>query len=441
MFQYILLALIIVVLISLIYWVFWHNSDDSRRKESERYLRESAGVFDTGARRALRSLAQIVTPIADDYFRHGNVIRYNMLEGNIHGNQRRAAVGHIVRDYAHALTAHAPTDMMVYNIENFNRTLHNNIIDDEIAQLILRFDNIVNTHAPAARQEIIDERRSAAIATTDTRIEAIDKYFDDATKFSDDRQNVHDSKVNNDLRETLNKLKATAGNVNTMAAITEAAEFIETEYTTCAGPNKNNSSAVDRNSINWVNSPAATTANKARAVLQRISQGDTISTFGETEDKIFAYTWERCKHPKNAANEKLMKEAIINALADSIENGTQVCINGRCSRVLNALVTLDFDVEVGSAMTFEAYRNQIFQETKIIINQEISRASASSDPRVVAVGAAYETGETSSDSEAEHKFREEVKLEIDRNIDKYADKLNKVEMDNIKQECYVYATL
>jgi hypothetical protein len=96
-------------------------------------------------------------------------------------------------------------------------------------------------------------------------------------------------------------------------------------------------------------------------VLNKMSEGDMIGTFGENEDRILAYTWERCNHPRNRENAELMREAIANALSDGIENDTQVCINGRCGRVLNSLVTLDYDNEVANGvMSFEAYKNQIF---------------------------------------------------------------------------------
>jgi len=136
-----------------------------------------------------------------------------------------------------------------------------------------------------------------------------------------------------------------------------------------------------------------------------------------------------------------MREAIVNALADSIEGGNQVCINGRCARVLNSLVTLDYDENVGAAMTFEAYKNQIFQETKEIINQELDRALASTNDKLRAVGEAYEGSDVEVDSTVEEQFKQEIKQEIDRNMEKYEDKLTPAEIDNLKQECYVYATL
>lgn len=443
MFQYIILGLLVVIAISLIYWVVWRNSDSKKRKKSEDALRESAGTFDAGARRALDELTRIDNPTADDYFRRGHIIQYNVLEGNIQRRrgenraarrERRNAVGHIVRDYTDALLAmrgrateigadrEMDPEFMIYHIEDFNRALIGDE-DDAIVQMLMGLDNVVTTHAPAVRQEIAEERRDRATATANTRAEAVALALDDATKFTDDRQNVHDSKVNNDLRLTLRKLKSTAPyDFDPMESIDDAAEYIATTYS--------------RDPLNHQK-----TANATR-ILEQIRKGETISTFGETEDNIFGYTWERCNHPRNKKNSGLMREAIITALADGIEHGAPVCPNGRCGRVLNSLVILDFDQEVASgAMSFEAWRNRIFQESKTIVEREIERAKNSNDDDMRAVGEAFDIGDESPNPEVENQFKANLKKEIDNQVDSYSDKLNDAERQNIKNEIYVYSTI
>lgn len=439
MFQYLILAIVIVVLISLIYWVFLHN-DKSKRKKSEKYLGASVGTFDAGARRALDELTQIRNPEPDDYFRRGNIIQYNLLEGNLRNRgdlqERRAAVGHIVRDYTDAMVGmrghigrfgedrDMNPNFMIDHMEDFNRNLLGIDDDDELAQMIFNFDNLVTTTAPVVRQEIIEDRRDKAINAANNRAEAIDKYFDAATKYTDDKQNVHDSKINSDLRETYKKFKATASHdFHVPRALDEINDYIHNEYT------------EDRDHTRKIR--------PATQILDIMSKGNKISTFNDGEDRILAYTWERCNHPRNRARSHLMRDAVIDALADSMGNDNkEVCINGRTARVLNSLVTLDYDDEVSQgAMTFEAYRNQIFQETKEIINQEIDRARNSPNEKLRHVGEAYEGADVDVDITIEEQFKNEIRTEIDRNIDSYSNKLTNADIENIKQECYVYATI
>jgi hypothetical protein len=197
--------------------------------------------------------------------------------------------------------------------------------------------------------------------------------------------------VNADLRDILRRLKDTAPfDFDPARSIAEARDFIVDTY---QHDNNNHNKIVD-----------------AIAGLDKAAECNLISTFNETEDRIFAYVWERCSYPKNASNRLLMREAVINSLADGTENGSQVCINGRCARMLNSLVTLDYDSAVaGSALTMEAIRNQIFQEMKTIVNNAIIDAKNSSDELMRVVGESYETGEGNPDPIVEDVFKNGMK--------------------------------
>jgi hypothetical protein len=435
MFNYIALVVVIIILIIVIYRVFIGNSDKSKRGRAETFYQNSSGTFDENARRALVELTQIDNPQPQDRFRRANIIEYNILEGN---TQRRAsegengrrtrinAIGNITRDYVdtlRGLRGHVrdihDTDFnpgfMINRIENFGeRAMWET--DDDLLILFQGLNTTLANEAPAVRREIIEDRKERAINNAENMEEAIDNYFEDAVKYTSDAQNVHDSKVNEDLRRTLRKLRSSTGRVNVSSSINQARDYIRNVY------------ALD---------PANThKVTNALAVLNTIEKGERITTFDDNEDNIFAYTWERCNHPNNADNEENLKEAVINALADSIERGAQVCINGRTSRVLNSLASLDFDEEVGNAMTYEAYKNQIFTESQEIIKQEIRRAKESDMALLRAVGESYEGRNVNVDPDVEEKFKEEVKMELSRNVERYADRLTDKEINQLKEECY-----
>jgi hypothetical protein len=435
MFNYIALAVVIIILIIVIYRVFIGNSDKSKRGRAETFYQNSSGTFDENARRALVELTQIDNPQPQDRFRRANIIEYNILEGNTQQranegeNGRRTrinAIGNITRDYVdtlRGLRGHVrdihDTDFnpgfMINRIENFgDRAMWET--DDDLLILFQGLNTTLANEAPAVRREIIEDRKERAINNAENMEEAIDNYFEDAVKYTSDAQNVHDSKVNEDLRRTLRKLRSSTGRVNASSSINQARDYIRNVY------------ALDPANIHKVTN--------ALAVLNTIEKGERITTFDDNEDNIFAYTWERCNHPNNADNEENLKEAVINALADSIERGTQVCINGRTSRVLNSLASLDFDEEVGNAMTYEAYKNQIFTESQEIIKQEIRRAKESDMALLRAVGESYEGRNVNVDPDVEEKFKEEVKMELSRNVERYADRLTDKEINQLKEECY-----
>jgi hypothetical protein len=109
--------------------------------------------------------------------------------------------------------------------------------------------------------------------------------------------------------------------------------------------------------------------------------------------------------------------------------------------MLNAYATIDYDPEVSSgALTLEAYRNQIYQETKNIIERELNTARSSSDPELSLVAASYDSG-TNVDEAMEGKFKNIVRGEIDSNLEQYSGVLPSAELSNIRDACYVFADI
>ena len=160
-------------------------------------------------------------------------------------------------------------------------------------------------------------------------------------------------------------------------------------------------------------------------------------TFGESEDRLFAYTWERCKHPRNKDNSDLMRESICNSMADSIEGGNQVCPNGRAARVLNSLALLDYDSALTGVMTFEAYRNKIFQETREIFDREIENAAKSNDIGLKAVAESFDNPDIQPTIQSLQLFKDNIKNEIDLNLAGYKYKFSSSEIETLRSECMV----
>ena len=425
----------------MLYWICTRPTDETVRRDAEHFLKKSSGVFDNCAHAALYTLATVNDPVPQDYFMRGYILRHNVLgEDNITDTvHRRRTMGAVVNNYDNAIQGmlrgrrgggEYTNDFMLREMERIQTTQTNlhDIEDVVIQQLLMNLATQVTAASPVIRKATINERIQKAADTSTTRSEAVEKYFDSATVFTDDKQNVHDSKINSDLRIVLNKIKSEnkgelppGDKTQVDKTLNEIREYITNTY---QHENKDHR------------------AKDAIKGLDKAREGGYISSYNDNEDRILAHVWKRTTHPLNADNTEKMKEAIVTSLADGIENNTQVCINGRCSRVLNSLVTLDYDPDVSSGvMTLEAYRNQAFQETKKIITDSIERAKKSDDKIMREVGEAYDNCEPSLHAKEEEQFKNSVKEEIDENLRSYTHKLNANELSALQTECYAYATI
>jgi hypothetical protein len=456
MFRYLVIAVVVMLAISIIYWVFWHNSDRGRRQRAKSHIGRSSGTYDQHARRAAEELGQLAAPRAQDYFQRGRLLQRVIAAGHdadgvyIPRDETQLATRQpmdtvrgpmdtigmntvrvtevVLHNYALALQElvayplqelldmHDPApEFIIYQMGNMGdipRDTHREVV------LLQEFADQLAAETPQIRAELATERRNRAVEAAPSRHQAIESAFDAATQYTDDRQNVHDPKVNDDLRAILGKLRASAQEpLDPAVCILEAREYIT---------NGRNSKSPD-----------------ARRALDQISLGLTISTFNEAEDRIFALVWSRCSAAENSARANLMRDAVVTSLADCTENGGLVCINGRCARLLNSLVTLDYDKDISETgcLTYEAYRNQVFQEVKVIIDEAISSAKASSDEQLRLVGAAYETGEESGNEQLEGEFKRQLKKKIDDCVGNYSHKLTAEELRGIREECYIYGTI
>lgn len=413
--------LVVVVFLILIFVV--SKRDAAKRQRAKDKLQKSIGIFDEPAVDALAELESIKKPTSDDSFMRGSIVQHNILQ-NDWSNATNQQVTQIARDYKHALIDWDNTEnpaFMLNRIQDANREMQNIAFDDDyILRAIMDLDDVVNTQTNVIQGSAIEKRLDDAIAKSATRAEAVDRYLESSQAYTNDAQNVHDKSVNRDLNATLRELRSTmpTGYTSTRA-INEARQYCNGPYRREYGDGK---------------------ADRAQRCLDIIAIGGGISTFDDTEDNIFAATWSRCDIRQNKRNKKNMCDGIMHALADSIEGVNPVCMNGRCARVLGSLVTLDYDTEVGSAMTFEAYRNQIFQETAQLIKEEVQSAKNSKDDDLREAGEAFDSAEPSTER-GDAMLKENILRSVKNNIITYSNKLSHEELASIQRECLAYAVV
>lgn len=376
--------LVILVIILLYKWITAITPRESYDK--------SSGTFDVYAKTALNAVDHLDHPTTDDFMLTGDIIGFNILGGDEFLPMRTqiALADHAARAYTLAVRT-APLrlpDVDLHHIEDFMFEW-----PDEDLQ-----NALFEVNRPAVIAQDIGTRQANARAGAATREEAVEKFFDNGIVFTANAQSSHDSTANHDLRATFAKFKKSPMMVDNTYA------DIET--------------FMDRADL------SEDTMRKARETLARVKTGGRISTFNDSEDNILATVWNRAYIPENEGNEDLIKEAVIHALADGVDKGVVVCANGRTSRILNSLATLDHEQEDGGALTFEAYRNQIFGESQDIISRELNAA----EPELVE---AFNSGEGDA-----HLLIESMKSEIDVNLEQYRTKFSNKEFEKIRADCH-----
>lgn len=324
-------------------------------------IARSAGTFDAPARRALHELRRLPKTPRRSYQR-ARILRYNLARGSL---EQRPVPREVVDEIAEA-----------YN--------------DMLLQIDLRDDQALNMIHDA------DTFDHPAVLPTD----GLHKLAADAaanrptTVYADDAQNVHDSYVNNDLRKIMGLLDRPAD---------VARELAECRAFVAGSPD-----------------PA-----RALETLDRMRGGNPISSLDTTEDVVLATVWLRSKHPRNAANRDNIQAAILAALKDANEDGTMVCISGRCARAIGALVAIDFDPATGSFMNYSAWKDRIYTECRRVIEDTL-RDLRAGDPGAVAE---YE-GPTGNP-----RVEDALKDAIKKHIEGYAGQLFQRDIDRFVVEC------
>jgi hypothetical protein len=414
------IAVIVITILIVIWFLFQRRNSTARIRA---LLNESGGSFDQPARAAFDTICKKKSPSAEDLFMRAEIRWHNMLGCNPRTfHDQPQALVEIANDYGGALrgltaTTMIPHDFIAHRVMDFGAIIHPEAeADYELAQLIGMIEPVIIQNAAAVHAKDIHTKKHIAKSKAKSHADVANIYLGDSLTHTSDPQNVHDSKVNHDLRATLDKIRLP--NVTNQKIDTVITQL--TEYTRTID--------IDEKA-----------KNHAMMTLEIIKSNAVILTFNDTEGNILYYVWQRACHPANAKNIDLIKRALVIALAECIdENEKPLCINGRCGRMLSSLVLLDFDDSVGKAQTYEGYKNQIFDETRRLINDAVEMAKQSDDPKMRAVAMAYNGDMNGSeiDPDTEHKFMRDLRTAIDLNIDSYTDKLTNGEMSWIRTACH-----
>jgi hypothetical protein len=239
-------------------------------------------------------------------------------------------------------------------------------------------DRGLATTAHRTHERTIGERQAAARATAAAqgggRQAAVGAYVALATENTNDPQNSHDSGVLACMRAVVGRLRADQGGEETLPTVDAIITALQEQ-----GP------ALSDGRPHLV-------ADAVQAA-QRTKNGERVVAVGATDAECLRRVWHRASDPRNSAAAAPIRQAVFDALVDCHEEGVLtrhiVCVNGRTSRLLSALVLLDWDQRNWELKKLEQFKNDIFERAAAVVAAEARRAAASADPAVSAAGKAH----------------------------------------------------
>ena len=290
---------------------------------------------------------------------------------------------------------------------------------DVLAQLTMFIDLDLAGIANQTREKIVEQRRSAAqqaaAAAGGSAGARVDAYVGMAINHTDDPENAHDSGVNGCLRGIMSRLRAEQEGT-TLPSLDDIERDIRANWMTYVEGDQK-------------------TLEDVLAVVTRARNGEKSVAIDATDEEVLRRIWARADDPRNAENTAKMRQASVDNLKDAWKTGVVgrhiVCVNGRTSRQIGSLSTLDHDTRNWDVTTLEQFKNDVFEKTKALIEDEAQRAAESTDPVMAKVGRSYlvKTQEETAalgeiDPVAGEKFSEILRAKIDPMVDDYVQEVN-----------------
>jgi len=256
-----------------------------------------------------------------------------------------------------------------------------------------------------SRDIAVAERQSVAAAKANSSAEAAAAYAAAATTHTDDPQNSHDTGVLANLRVIVDRLRAEQG---------ESLPTLDDVITD-----------IRKNGAEFSDGRPALVAD-AIAVAERTRKGERVVAIGATDMECLQRVWQRANDPRNANTRSQIRQAVFDALVDAWEPGVErhiVCVNGRTTRILAALVLLDWDERNWSVKSLEQFKNEVFARATSIIQKTAAAAATGTDPDLRAAAAAWvatssaELDAAGATEEASDRLAEQMREAISQDID------------------------
>jgi hypothetical protein len=269
------------------------------------------------------------------------------------------------------------------------------------------------------REEVVETRRTvareAAAEQGGARGAAVDAYVTLATQNTNDLQNSHDTGVLACLKAVVARLRADQGSLSALPTVDKVIADIQQVG----------------DALSEGRPPLVA---DAVAVAERTKAGNRVIALDVSDEECLRRVWHRADDPRNSVTRAQIRQAVFDNLVDAWEEGIGgrniACVNGRTTRILSALVLLDWDKRNWDVKRLEQFKNDIFDRAHAVIMSEAAAAAASDDPDRQKAGKLYlaKTAEALRavgpvpDSVTE-RLAQEMRDAISRMVDSYVDEL------------------
>lgn len=240
-----------------------------------------------------------------------------------------------------------------------------------------KLQEILMISANETRDKIIGRNRAVA-RTQPTPAARMDKYIELSTTNTSDDQNSHDTYVNKCLRNIIAILREDQKNEPLPSMYTIRCEF-QRRYN--IDPPKEEDDKLD--------SPKQQSVLTVIDLMNNNGASHFNSTLQCTEAELLQRVYLRIMDKRNENVQQQMFDMVYTALGSCFEGNSIVCINGRCAKILSAIVVLDFDERTHELKTLEQFKNNIYIKTRELVKDRARKALTSTDPKVVAVAKSF----------------------------------------------------
>lgn len=474
--QLMLVVAVVIVLVLIIVYVAakqpdWGHLDYWKThyvEDPDKIYARSAGVFDGAAELALARSEARAQPTIADHLRAATIIHRNILSNEdrdpANHATRRNMYGRARNHYLGALTG--LTDMTIAQDEAA-RTVRRFGLDgggedgapprgeiegrpgaEYVIDAALDFafgggdlvfgdgifdageppqpDVLIATTALGRRGAAIEARQAAAAEVAENKGPGVQAaaFLELSQRHTSDSQNSHDPSVNAAKRAIVERLRADQGDQARLPTLDQIAEEIRQE-----------SASLSRDPRTGLERPVLT--GKAVSVVKRAAGGERSLSTNASDREVLQRVWARADDPRNSEARGLIRQAVFDALVDSVEWGigdsAMKCVDGRISRVLGALSLLDCDEENWNMARLEEHKNEIFVETNRLIKAAATDAAEQEEDSALRnVGRFYlasTPGELSKigdiDEARENEWLDATREKIGRSLDEFIGELNR----------------
>lgn len=159
-------------------------------------------------------------------------------------------------------------------------------------------------------------------------------------------------------------------------------------------------------------------------VISTIATGTPCVTFNDMSDKdVLHLVWNRIHVPANQYRYHDLFRALVDALKSCCVADSVVCVNGRIARLVESLTLIDYDPEVGQAVSTQDIRNAVLEECQRALTSELERLRES-DPDLYS---------RILNDEDDSQFGQTFKVQVDTILDAYRHRLTSLNHQSIKE--------